>query len=388
MLTQVGLGEAAVEEATIERSLTMSGIHSPLDDPQTYALDRSGMFERLSRTGGRLVTEWRRGGAQLHVNGAGPISSLVIAGMGGSAVAGDYLAALARQSSPVPVEIVRDFHMPAWVGPSTLVIACSHSGNTPETLNAYREARARGARLGVVTSGGTLRQLAERDRTPCWAIDPEGPPRVASASILGALLSAGCEVDVVCAEDLEVEAAAAEYARLAGRFSPSMHGPANEAKELALSLAGRIPFVIGAGHLIPAATRFKNQLAENGKVLAAVDSLPEAGHNLVVGLSTAELHHEHIALVLLEGAASHHFHVSQRFDLLAEHFGAAGVPVHRVPIAADSPLAEQMGASAWADYSSAYVALLHGEDPTPVPQIDAMKESLAAGPDPTEPAAS
>lgn len=358
----------------MDGSLNMSSVTSRLDYPATYALDKSGMFERLARTGDKMLTEWTR--VIPGQNRPGPITSMVIAGMGGSAVAGDFLRALAQNTSPVPVEVVRDFHMPAWVGPRTLVIACSHSGSTPETISAYTEARDRGAQLGAITSGGALGEMARADGSLCWLIAPEGPPRVASASILGVLLRIAAGEGIVGTSQLEIAEAAARYDELSSTFAPSIPCVSNGAKALAESLAERIPFVLGAGHLIPAATRFKNQLAENGKSLSAMDSLPEAGHNLVVGLSTASKHDDRIALVLLEGAMSNHFHVSQRFDLVAEHFERAGIPVHRVRITGKSLLGEQLAASAWADYTSAYVALLHGEDPMPVPQIDAMKEVI------------
>ena len=76
--------------------------------------------------------------------------AVVVVGMGGSAIAGDVLAAVAGPALPVPVVVHRDFGLPGWVGPMDLVVAVSCSGETAETLSALEEAVRRGCRLLVV----------------------------------------------------------------------------------------------------------------------------------------------------------------------------------------------------------------------------------------------
>ena len=73
--------------------------------------------------------------------------------MGGSAIGGDLLAGLVELEHAPPVQVIRGYQLPSWIGPDTLVIASSYSGNTEETLSAYREACLRGACLVAMTSG-------------------------------------------------------------------------------------------------------------------------------------------------------------------------------------------------------------------------------------------
>ena len=53
------------------------------------------------------------------------ISQVIVSGMGGSAIAGDFVQALAFTRSPLPISVVRGSHLPLWAGEKTLVIACS-----------------------------------------------------------------------------------------------------------------------------------------------------------------------------------------------------------------------------------------------------------------------
>ena len=93
---------------------------------------------------------------------------IVLTGMGGSAIGGDYLAALVEDLAPVPVLVNRGYSLPAYVqGPEVLVIASSNSGNTEETLAAFDQAQARGVKLMAVSTGGALSEKAQAAGVPC-----------------------------------------------------------------------------------------------------------------------------------------------------------------------------------------------------------------------------
>ena len=87
------------------------------------------------------------------------IDAVVVVGMGGSGIGGDVLAAIGAGVAPCPIVVSKGYTLPAFVGPRTLVIGASFSGNTEETLEAISGAEAAGAPWVAVTSGG---QLAER----------------------------------------------------------------------------------------------------------------------------------------------------------------------------------------------------------------------------------
>ncbi|MCL6641379.1 MAG: SIS domain-containing protein, partial [Candidatus Rokubacteria bacterium] len=131
-------------------------------------LDSSDMLGAIGRMGAMVAEGWEAAAGTPRPPRVP--SALVVAGMGGSAIGGDLLRALLAPDAPVPVVVVRDERLPAFVGPQTLVVACSYSGNTEETLAAYDAARARRAPLVAVTSGGALAARARADGHPVVAV--------------------------------------------------------------------------------------------------------------------------------------------------------------------------------------------------------------------------
>ncbi|MBM3495672.1 MAG: SIS domain-containing protein, partial [Armatimonadetes bacterium] len=107
-------------------------------------------------------------------------SNVVVTGLGGSAIGGDLAAALASVGSDVPIVVNRDYDLPGFAGPDTLLVASSYSGNTEETLSAYRQAVEAGCRIVCVTSGGELARMATENGTPVCRVPGGRPPRAST----------------------------------------------------------------------------------------------------------------------------------------------------------------------------------------------------------------
>ncbi|MFN0148133.1 MAG: SIS domain-containing protein [Dehalococcoidia bacterium] len=349
-----------------------------LDDPGTYALDRSGMFDHIRNVGREFLRAYAESAALVPPPGAVHATNLVIAGVGGSATAAGYFAAVCRAEAAMPVTVVRGLSLPGYVNGRTLVVVCSYSGDTEEALACYGEAMARGAPVLIISRGGELARRAVADGASWHPITYEAlSPRATTVHTLAPLLRLGEQLGLWRGGQEEVAAAGEGHrAFVETALSPTIPLAENGAKRLATALHGRFTILAGAEHLAPAAERFRNQLAENGKALGSFESLPELGHNLIVGLSTGHRHREVLALVTLESRALHGATVLRRFDLAAGQFAAAGIPVERIEVPGATVLQQLLTATAWGDYTSCYVALLNGLDPTPVAQIDALKGAL------------
>ena len=72
-----------------------------------------------------------------------PYRNIVCTGLGGSAIGSDILRSYLLYEAKVPIFVNRNYLLPDFVDERTLVIASSYSGNTEETLSAYRDARRR-----------------------------------------------------------------------------------------------------------------------------------------------------------------------------------------------------------------------------------------------------
>jgi len=350
---------------------------SRLDDPGITNLDSSGMLAHVQALGFEFERAWELTREGLAAADACVPRSVVVCGVGGSATAGDYLTAVCYPFAPVAVRVIRGYSLPNFVGPGSLAIICSYSGGTEEALACYEDARRRGAEVLIVTAGGTLAERAARDGTPIAWMRYRSMPRAAMAHSLAPLLRAAVDRGLSDLTEEDVRDAARLHQSLVGcELGESVPTISNPAKQVAARVDGRLPIVMAAEHLAPAALRFKNQISENAKMLAASETLPEANHNFIVGLEGAARMADVISLVTLESSL-YAPRTQRRFQVTATQFREAGIPVHVVHIPGETILAQLLAATAWGDFVSIYLALLQGIDPTPVPHIDALKAAMA-----------
>jgi glucose/mannose-6-phosphate isomerase len=346
---------------------------NPLDDPATYLLDGSGMFAHIESLGSELASAWCDSAAIELTLVARP-ASIVVAGMGGSAAAGDYLASAISAHSTIPVSVVRDYVLPAHIGPGSLVLLVSYSGNTEEALACFDASIAAGAQSIAITSGGELARRACLAGVFVHEISYVSPPRAALAHTLAPLLRVAQQLDLMPICDSDIEGAADAHRELITRIETSVRTTLNPAKQLAEQCLGKHPLLFSAGHLDCAVRRTKNQLAENAKVLAAWEPLPEATHNHVVGFEALGSPAS-IAPIAFETPLLHE-RVRRRFDVLAELASAAGMPVRRIETSGSSVLADMLEATAWGDCLSGYLALLQGLDPTRTRSLEYMRDGM------------
>ncbi|HEY7472571.1 MAG TPA: SIS domain-containing protein [Gemmatimonadota bacterium] len=341
-------------------------------------LDRSKMRALVADFGERLGAAIP--GAREFAAGLGPQASpkaIAVLGMGGSAIGGDLVAAATESLRSVPLLIVRAWDTPAWIDERAFVIGSSYSGDTEETVAAYRAARGRGARGLAITTGGRLAALARELGDPVFDLPPGMPPRAALPESLAA-----CALSVATLDPhLEIDALAGELARSAEALGPVEDWLAweerNPALTVAVSCADRIPIVYG-GHPISvaAAGRWKTQLNENGKVPAWAGAFPEHGHNEIMGFEGVHPGLERLVLVYLEtpwddARASRRMAWTRKW--CADRVGGQ----HRVESGGDSPLEAMLRLCCLGDCASFLVSIITGRDPTPVTSIDKLKAEIA-----------
>ncbi len=322
--------------------------------------------------------------------------SVVVLGMGGSGIAGDVLAAVAGPQCPIPILSHRGHGLPTWVGAADLVIAVSSSGTTEETLSALEEAVRRGCRLLVVAAAGSPAEaLATRGRALFVPVSQGRQPRASVFALSTPLLIAGNALGLLSCSPEEVEATAVLLEQLAGRNGPVAEVVRNPGKTLALSLTGHLPVVWGTSPLTGvAAYRFACQLNENSKTPAVWGVLPEAGHNQIVAMdgpfagsrSTVDLFRDRVDedvdertrmhLVLLRDTEEHPA-VARRALVARDLARSRGVEVSELVAEGSSAFQRIASLIAVGDWASTYLALVEGNDPTPVDAIVELKASLA-----------
>jgi glucose/mannose-6-phosphate isomerase len=348
--------------------------------------DSAGMLAEIAGLPDQLRDGWQRTRRLALAQRHREATAVAVLGMGGSAVAADICRGVFGDRLRVPVVSVRDYELPAWVGPRTLVVGSSFSGGTEETIAALTTALERRCPVAIITTGGPLLDVARRAELPFLDFPGGGQPRAAigyAIVLLTGLLERAGFIDGGETLEREVEAAAAATSVTAERCDPAIPTEQNPAKELAWSLVDRMPVIEASGFLSAVARRWKTQMNENGKTMAVAEELPEATHNAVVGYAQPEALHERLFYVFL-ASPSDHPRNRLRAALSTELLAGSRIPHQVVPVAGEGRLAQACSSVCLGDFASVYLAVLYGLDPTPVEVISRIKERLAEASDPDD----
>lgn len=340
-----------------------------LDDPAAVArVDISGMLGQMASLPAQLNASLSH-----RLRRSVQADKVLIGGLGGSAMGGDVVAEYMAANSRTPAAVVRDTTLPRWADERTLVMLISYSGNTRETLALYEEAQTKGCPLVVITSGGSLGQLAGEAGEELITIPPGLQPRAALGHLLGS--AAGVVESAGLAPMVsDLRAVLPELERLRDELRPESPVPHNQAKQVAQRLLGTLPFVYAPRSIRSAATRWQTQINENAKMLCLSGEVPEMDHNQIVGWIDGAKDPRNLPVMLRprseEGMGARIMQTT--IDLLADF------QLDPVVVDLDGPtaLSNALQGMMVGDFVSYYLAILQGIDPMPVPSITELKRRL------------
>lgn len=337
-------------------------------------IDKSGMQEKLFGLPEQMV-EAAELAEQVDIRTEGEIRNVVVAGMGGSAIAGDILKAVLWHRWSIPVEVVRYYSLPHFVNQHTLLMVISYSGNTEETLSCFYEAEKTGARIFCVSSGGELAESARKRSIPIVQI-PEGfPPRCAVGYLTVPVLLAlkGFGVDLRADIDETVTA----LKELRSELSPGAKN--NPAERIAQRLLNRVPVIYSSYEYGVVCFRWRTQLNENSKVWTHTNLLPELDHNEIVGIGVPDELCSACFIVFLRDP-DELSQIKRRMELTREIISPFVSGTVDVWARGESTLARLFSLIYYGDWVSFHLAMERGVDPTPIERIDYLKSQLSAGP--------
>jgi glucose/mannose-6-phosphate isomerase len=300
---------------------------------------------------------------------------IVVTGLGGSAAGGDLLSALLVDQGSVPGSVNREYTMPSFVDCDTLVFATSYSGNTEETLSAYRDAKARGAAIVVVSSGGKLSEWAVADGYPVISVPGGQPPRTALGYMFLPLVVSCEKLGYLPNQDFDDVFSAIESVALTCGFEQPE--AANPAKKLAQAMSGKLATIYGAGGWQYAlAQRWRGQINENSKEMVITHFFPELCHNEILGWEGSHEQgvDELVSVVLWGGDESQR--IRDRIAITKRLIGDA-TSFLDVTAMGSTRLAQMLSLAHFGDWVSLYLAALAGRDPGRMMAIDQLKEELS-----------
>ncbi|MBI3327761.1 MAG: bifunctional phosphoglucose/phosphomannose isomerase [Nitrospinae bacterium] len=349
-----------------------------LDDLEVLRVDRSGMVHLLVDFP-EQVQEGERLGESAELPLAEDVRAIVVAGMGGSAIGGDLLRSYLNPECRVPIWVNRHYILPAFVGPETLVCAVSYSGDTEETLRAFEDARARGAKLLAVTSGGQLAEMAEQARVPCVRVAAGMPPRATLGYLFTPLLTILARLGLIPGQRAAIAETVELLREIAAQSRPGVETFRNQPKGLAMHLHEKFPAVYGVQDFSDVvAYRWRTQFNENSKVLASHHVFPELNHNEVVGWGAPLSLSQCVWVVFLRDTQELD-RIARRIEITKTLLQEKAAWITEVWSQGRSRLTRLFSLLYLGDFTSYYLALLYGVDPTPVQAIDVLKQRSAEG---------
>lgn len=303
------------------------------------------------------------------------IRNVVIAGMGGSAIGGELVQSIYYDEIPVPLQVVRDYNLPSFVNRNSFVIVSSYSGNTEETLSAYRQALQTGAAVICITTGGMLAQKAKGDRIPVVFLPKGYQPRAAVGYSAIPLLRILHIYGLLPEKSSEIEKTINCLRNLNREYSAEK-GEQSEPFKLAMQIKGKIPVIYtGPPPFSALGTRWRCQLNENAQILAYSNTFPELNHNEIMGWDREVSNVANVFVIFLRDeeespAIARRMEITQ--EIIRKHSGEFA----EVWSTGKSVLAKVFSLLYYGDYTSYYLALLNQKDPSVIENINYLKSKL------------
>ncbi len=301
----------------------------------------------------------------------GDFQNIVLAGMGGSALA----AELSRTwpGWKVPFNICRDYVLPTFVNERSLVIISSYSGNTEEAISCLEDAETRGCTIVIMASGGKLVSIAQQKNLPLADLPKIDRPRYGVLYGLKALTTIGEQTGLL--HEVEAGKALIQSEPVLREALQSWRADVpvteNLAKQLALELVGRSVIVYAGPKLYPAAFKWKIGLNENAKNLAWCYAFSEFSHNEFPGWTSHPVEKPFAVVYLL--SQLEHPRIQKRFELTERLLsGRWPSPIH-VDVVGESILDQLLWAVGLGDMVGIYLAILNGVDPIDPPGKDIIE---------------
>jgi glucose/mannose-6-phosphate isomerase len=345
------------------------------DDPAIYKkIDSSDMRAQLHDLPKQCMEAWKKALAFELPEDYSDVDKIVVLGMGGSAIGGDLVGNLYQSKLKVTFTVNRDYKLPAFVDSSTLVIASSYSGNTEETISAFNDAIKTGCKKLVMSTNGKLKVMAEKIGVPVFHIDHVSQPRAALGYSFMPLIAFLYTLGFLD-EKPDVDEMVRTLNRLLREMEENIPCRANEAKQIAAGMYGKIPVIYGAGILSEVAHRWKTQLNENSKSTAYYEVLPELNHNSVVGYQFPAEPISNLCVVFLRCPLLHP-RTLLRYKVTSELLEQNAIQYQIVDSTGEDELSQIMGLIFLGDWVSYYLAMLYEIDPSPVKSIDYLKKKM------------
>lgn len=355
-------------------SMTTNGILDNLE--AIKELDKSNVLGSIQALAQQVADAWDQVQALDIKIDTDKIQNVVVSGMGGSALGPDVIKRAFKSQLHVPFEVVNDYALPGYVNEHSLVVVSSYSGTTEETVASLEDALQKKAQILVISTGGTLKEMAQKHGLQGYSIDPvnnpSNQPRMAIGYSVFGIVALLTKIGLLKITDSEVNGVVATIRRSTEQIDANIPQDRNQAKMLAFHILGRIPIFVAAEHLEGAVHVVQNQFNENGKTFAQYRVVPELNHHLMEGLRFPQENDKNLFFVLFNSGLYHH-RTQRRVEITQQVLERAGIDSQVLDIDESTALEQVFEVITFGAFTNFYLAMLEGIDPAPIETVDFFK---------------
>jgi glucose/mannose-6-phosphate isomerase len=339
-------------------------------------IDKSSMIDTVTRFP-EQIKEALEFESYIKLDNFANIDTIIISGMGGSAISGDIIQTYLKDKLDIPIYINRSYNLPRWANNKTLTLVQSYSGNTEETLSSFKDAKIKKCKIICISSGGKLQEYCKKQDTCHFKIPSGYAPRAATAYplILSFLIFEKIGI-VKNSISLEIKESVIAAEEVRNNNNKTVNEKDNISKQIARKIFNTIPQLYGWGIYEPIAKRWCNQINENSKKIARYDNVSECNHNDIVGWSQDPIMSKKFTCLLFRDKGIESDQISKRLNFMKNLFEDVASNVIEIKINCRKRLAKMIYSMYIGDYVSCYLAILRGIDPTPVEIINKLKKEL------------
>jgi glucose/mannose-6-phosphate isomerase len=334
------------------------------DENHFHALDSQHRIDLIQRAPDQLMAAWLLGQSLEIPSDFQFVQKVLIVGMGSMVTGAELAAAYAGRFCALPISVWRQEELPAWArGPETLVIACSQSGETFETLSAFSQARSLGCCTLALTTGGKLAEQDSGARESVWRFPDPGLRATAYTSVFGLSLALFQRLGWIPDQDAELSETLVALRTLQASLVPENPVVQNPAKRMAGQLLDRWAVFFAAEDMRPIARHWKEQVNLTAKAWAQFETLPDIGHTSLAGLNHPENGLSQMMALFLT-APTNSPYAQKCLELTRQMFLLQGINTDLIAAQGPNRLAHFWTLVIYGDYVAYYLAMANGEDPT------------------------
>ncbi len=316
-------------------------------------------------------TAWKQVNALALPSFQGQIKNIVFCGMGASIYGALVIKALLGEKFSYPLELISDYHLPNFVNEDTLVVLTSYSGTTEEVLSCAQEAKAKNAKMLVLTKGGPLAEFAKQNAVPAYIFDGSlnyaGIPRLGAGYTIIGLIGLFIKLGLVTFDPQIIEGG---FSSLATKIGQIQQKAMNDSE----LFVDKIPVIFAAEHLSGNGQILRNQFNETSKTFSAFYLVPDLNHHLMEGLQFPN--DSKLVFVILK-SSNYSPKILKRMQLTVDVVKQNKKEVFEVASSGKNPFEDFLETLAYGSFLTLYLGLRYDQNPAINPWVDYFKEELA-----------